>query len=71
MSFVADLRDTIQGFHFADRRLSQPGAAPRGDWGQQFPLFLTKVIFVNRPKLLRKYWGDGGDDFTNHTLISV
>jgi len=23
MSFVADLRDTIHGFHFADRRLSQ------------------------------------------------
>jgi len=23
MSFVADLRDAIHGFHFADRRLSQ------------------------------------------------
>jgi len=28
--------------------------------GATVPLFLTKVIFVNRLKPLRKYWGYGG-----------
>jgi len=49
-----------------------PGAAPRGGLvGTVLPL-LTKVIFVNRLKPLRKYWGYGGEgDVSNHTWIST
>jgi len=38
--------------------------------GRTVPPLFTKVIFVNRLKSMRKYWGNGGD-VTNHTWIST
>jgi len=41
-----------------------------GETGGNSPL-LTKVIFVNRLKPMRKYWRYGGSDVTNYTWISA
>jgi len=49
----------------------RPGAAPRGDWGERSPQLLTKVIFVNRLKPMRKYWGYEGwrhQPYLNYSL---
>jgi len=57
--------------------LFRAGAAPWGDWGETVPPLLTKVIFVDGLKPIRKNWGyegvggdDDGDDVTNHIWIS-
>jgi len=45
----------------SDKVRIKPGAAPRGvSGGGTVPPFLTKVIFVNRLKPMRKYWRYGG-----------
>jgi len=43
-----------------------------GDWGEQSPQLLTKVIFVNRLEPMRKNWGYGGGvDVNNYIWISA
>jgi len=49
----------IKYFFVTDPEYMKTGATPRGDWGKQSPLLLTKVIFVNRLKPLRIYRGYG------------
>jgi len=45
-----------------NRQTPLPGAVPRGEGtGGNSPPLLTKVVFVNRLKPMRKYWGyEGG-----------
>jgi len=52
--------------HYYEETETNQGRRHEGGLGEQSPIFVTKVIFVNRLKLLRKYWGYGGD-VTNHT----
>jgi len=54
---------------FAVSKRTIRGGATRGTGGT-IPLLLTKVIFVNRLKPMRKYWrygGGGGGHVTHHT----